>query len=850
MTSSTQFGFGTTIVESRFYSSTAPAGPEADPVRQRFLASGDASGVLQSRSAEVDSVVEEAFLRYLLPAYPRGLAALAVGGYGRQELFPHSDIDLLLLEAAAPTPAGREAISRFLQAIWDAGLRLSHSVRSVRDCLELHEGNIELTISLLDQRFLTGDRELYTQLSDKFPKFIGSQRAALIRHLCRMTRTRHAKFHGTIYHLEPNIKEGPGGLRDLHLLEWFGKLRTEGAEQSPWMNPTAAARDFLHATRCFLHFRSNRDNNLLTFDAQEEIAAAEFTESHETREWMRDYFQNARAIWRETLRTLEAHEGASSSLLAGFRDWRSRLSNSEFTVSRDRVLLKYAHGLEKDPEMAMRLFVFVARHGIPLHRETEKRLQEHRAQIAEFFSVSRPLWNSFSELLLQPNASLSLRAMHETGVLGLLFPEWTAIECEVIRDFNHRYTVDEHTLITIQNIEELRTATEPARKRFAILLDELPNRALLTCALIFHDVAKAEDDAAESHSIGSRRIAEKALTRLQAPAEAIETIGFLIEHHLDLSAAMSGRDLEDPATALFLADRVGTIENLKYLTLLTYGDVGAVHPTALSPWRLEQLWRVYAVGYRELTRELETDRIDPHGVSAEQEAFLKGFPTRYLRTHSDAQIKLHLQMDELRKHAGVALDIRRQGGIYELSLLTKDRHFLFASVAGALSSFGLNILKAEAFANQQGTVLDTFVFEDPQRNLELNPPELERLKTTLERVLLGKVAIKDLLRNRPKPAPPSKGGRISPRVSFDNAASESATLVEVVTEDRPGLLYEIASAFSDAGCSIEVVLIDTEAHKAIDVFYITANGRKLHPDRLEQVRGTILKAVAGEAVAV
>ena len=791
------------------------AGPEADPVRRRFLESGDAAPVLESRSALVDSLVEDAYNRYLLPAYPRGLAALAVGGYGRRELFPHSDVDLLLLEASAPDAAGREAISRFLQAVWDAGLRLSHSVRSVRDCLELHDANIELNISLLDQRFLTGDRELFGQLAERFPKFLAAQRSALVRQLCRMTRSRHAKFHDTIYHLEPNIKEGPGGLRDLHLLGWLGKLRQDGAAApSAWMHPTAAARDFLYSARCFLHYRSSRDNNLLSFDAQEEIASAAFSHTRDAGQWMRGYFQNVRAIWRETLRTVEAHEGESSSLLAGFRDWRSRLSNSEFTVSRERILLKYAHGIGTDPAMALRLFQFVARHGIPLHRETEKRLQEHRNELREYFASGPPLWNAFAELLGLPYASQALRSMHETGVLGLLFPEWTAIECEVIRDFNHRYTVDEHTLITIQNLEELRNTADSARKRFSALLDELPNPALLNCALLFHDVAKGDEESVESHATASRRIAQAALARLHAPAEAIETIGFLIEHHLDLSAAMSGRDLEDPATALFLAHRVGTIENLKYLTLLTYGDVGAVHPTALSPWRLEQLWRVYAVTYRELTRELETERIGARNASPE--------------------------------HAGVALDLRRQqGSIYELNLLTKDRLFLFASVAGALSSFGLNILKAEAFANQQGTVLDSFVFEDSQRNLELNPPELDRLKATLERVLLGKVSVKDLLKNRPKPAPPSKGGRIAPRVNFDNEASDSATLVEVVAEDRPGLLYDIASGFSDAGCSIDVVLIDTEAHKAIDVFYITADGKKLPEDRMETVRSAVLKAVTG-----
>jgi [protein-PII] uridylyltransferase len=202
----------------------------------------------------------------------------------------------------------------------------------------------------------------------------------------------------------------------------------------------------------------------------------------------------------------------------------------------------------------------------------------------------------------------------------------------------------------------------------------------------------------------------------------------------------------------------------------------------------------------------------------------------------------HVRLESIRRQAGVALDIQRGDGVYNLSLLTKDRPALFASVAGAPASFGLNILKAEAFANQQGTVLDTFVFEDPRRNLELNPPELDRLRSTLERVILGKVAVKDLLRHRPKPMPPSKGSHIATRVGFDNQASNSSTLVEVVAQDRPGLLFDLANVFTAANCSIDVVLVDTEAHKALDVFYITREGAKLPDSAIQSLQNSLLKA--------
>jgi [protein-PII] uridylyltransferase len=693
------------------------------------MAGGDAGIVLERRTAQVESVVVGAWRDYLAPVFPSGLAVLAVGGYGRRELFPHSDIDVLvLLASGSPTGVAREALARFLQSIWDAGLRLSHSVHTVRECCELHDTNIELNISLLDQRFLAGDKDLHVELETRLPKFLQTQRGSLARHLCNLARQRHAKFHETIYHLEPNIKETPGGIRDLHLMGWLHQLR--GQAVSEVLEKVEPSRKFLAAVRCFLHYRAGRDNNLLTFDAQEDVTGQPFAPYASAARTMREYYRHARAIHREALREVEAVEGQGSSLLAGFRDWRSRLSNAEFTVSRERVMFKTPQRLEKDPEMVLRLFHLVARHKLGLHQESERRIQEHLPALRAWFAEPRVLWPELQNLLSQPHASGALRGMHHSGVLTAIFPEWEQIECYVLRDFHHRYTVDEHTLITIENLEELSGAKDPARERFAGLLSEIEHVAVLKFALLFHDTGKGGENA--THCEASAKLADTAAARVRMPDATRHMLRFLVDHHLDLSAAMNGRDLEDPDTAQWLARRVETIEQLKNLALLTYCDIGAVNPTALSPWRLEQLWRVYLVAYRELTRELETDRIVATASgSTERQAFLKGFPTRYLRVHSAAEIEQHMELDQRRIAAGVALEIEKQGPVYRLTVVAKDRLFLFASIAGALASFGMNILKAEAFANQQGTVLDTFSFNDPQRTLELNPQEMDRLRLTI-----------------------------------------------------------------------------------------------------------------------
>jgi [protein-PII] uridylyltransferase len=798
------------------------------------------------RTELVDEVVTRAAEQYLGDRIDGGaFALLAVGGYGRRELFPCSDVDLLLLlDREVDGKQLQEPLSQFLRVLWDSAVKASHSVHTLDECCRVHANNIHLSISLLDARWLFGSKEVYERLMARLPEFFRRQARALLQGLSELTVARHAKFGNTVYHLEPNIKEAPGGIRDIHFLDWASRIAPDKEPLVHAASNLNRAKAFLYQVRFFLHQQYGRDNNLLSFELQDK-AALQLPETPQTPEdWMREYYQHARACYQPAKQAIEFIARAEGGLVRQFLDRRDRLSTSEFTVSHNRLLLRNPSFTLRSAAGAFEVFVFVARHGIPVAWDTERRIRQQLTRFRESAAAEQPAWKEWHSLLSQPHAALALRNMEECGLLDVIFPTWASVESLVVRDFYHRYTVDEHTLVAIESIDKLVTNEDDHQSRFRDLALEDENLALLRMALLLHDVGKGTTPG--EHVRGSLEAADGWLSGMGMPETERLTVRFLIEHHLDLSVVMTGRDLDDPATARWLSAMIPTYEDLRKLTLLTYADVSAVNPTAMTPWRAEQLWRVYSLAAGQLTKELASERIhhvrDPKvSKNPELARFLEGFPTRYLRIHTSERIQEHFQLEQARLRKGVAVEIRRDQGAYVLTVLSEDQAGLFASLCGTLASFGMNIVRAEAASNTSGCILDELYFTDPTRTLELNPEEIERLSWTVECVVKGAIQVTDLLKRRRNWSRPHSAAKIPTSIQFDDLASDVSTLLYVNTDDRPGLLFDLASELSDAQCNIELVLVNTEGHRAIDVFYLTRSGTKLDAQLEESLREELLE---------
>ena len=830
---------------------------------------GEGSTAVARRTALVDTIVQRLWNEIVVgsatPDQARNFALVATGGFGRGWLFPHSDIDLLFLHAGNSETEFKDPIRQFSQELWDLRLKLSPATRNLAECERLDPNNVEFAISLLDCRYLAGDRELFSRLREKtVPRLVARDYQNLIQNLGDITRTRHHKFGNTVFHLEPNVKDGPGGLRDYNVANWLA-LISAMEKLKVWPDTQAllpvssrrafdAALEFQMSVRCFLHFRHGRHDNTLTWEAQDDAAARKIgvsdAEITTAADWMRVYFGHVRSVHRVCNQLLEEIPAAWSSLYRTFQGWRSRVPSDDFSVVDGLIFLQQPGGL-RDPEMLLRLFHFMAEHGLKLSTTTEYKVEQALPALAATPPRGAELWLYLQETLVQPHAADALRAMNALRLLALLLPELKGIEALVVRDFYHRYTVDEHSFLAIEHLHRLKESKSEWDQRYGELLGELEQPELLYLALLLHDSGKAVPS--DNHVELSLELTESCVGRLDLDSADRETVLYLVASHLEMAAAMR-RDVFDPANVKLFAQRVGVPERLKMLCLMTYADIKAVNPEAMTPWKADNLWQLYIACANYLTRSAD-ERVHTHnggglehstvgpsnlahlhslaGVAGKKiNAFLEGLPQRYLRIHGATDVLTHAEMAARLGQDGVQLSLKQIRHWYELTLITTDRPFLFASVSGALAAWGMNIVKANAFSNAAGMVVDTFYFTDRFRTLEMNLQEWERLKKSIAAVIKGEADLARMLRDRLKSErADSTKVKISTQIEFDDDCSAHSTLVQVLTQDRPGLLYRMCSLLSKHECNIEIALIETEGQMAIDVFYLTSGGAKLSASR-------------------
>jgi [protein-PII] uridylyltransferase len=771
-------------------------------------------------------MLRQLFAEAVAPAGP--VAILALGGYGRRHLCLHSDVDLLILFGESIDPDSERFLRDFLHPLWDLGVVIGHQVRELSDFAQLEEDNPEFLLALLDARPVAGARDLFDRFGTTF--HTAAAHAFILRSLTQLIEERHAKFNSTLYQLEPDVKEAPGGLRDLAATRTIAMLTDPLLLRRGPADPARvdAAEDFLLKVRSTLHLESERNHNVLSHELQERASEALGYPGTEARirveRLMSDYFRHARIVNRSL-------------------EWARRTApvpvGPNIGLSRDGIRFLDQVQAARNPASWLGAFQAAIDTQTEVSEEALSCIQQHvdRYRADDFFPQPEDRRALLRLLKPVPGLYARLSQMHDCGLLGRVFPEFQAISWRVVRDFYHKYTVDEHTLLTIRNLERTSVATEGSRRRFQSILAGLAEPELLVLALLLHDVGKWRDD---DHAVESVRMAQEVLDRLQLPAEQREMVLFLIRHHLRMSLVAFRRDTEDPDVVRDFAAFIGTEDRLKLLCLMTLVDVEAVSPETLTAWKEELLWRLYVDTYNHLTQRYGDELIErnqaeldhvlqrrPDDLSdAEITRFLEGLPQRYLQLFSREAIYRHVRLARDIKPDEVHLSLEPIDGIWTLAVVTLDKPFLFSNICGVLSSYGMNILRGHALTNPNGLVLDVFQFTDDEQFLKLNADGSSRVLHVLEDVVSGRSDVTQRVRGRERSVLKSVA-RFAPLVRSDNAASTRYTILDIVASNALGLLYRISRVISQHGCEVDLVLIATEGEKAIDVFHITKSGAKL-----------------------
>ena len=862
-----------------------------------------ASGIqtAAARSSVLDLVVERAYqAANLLGEIPDEIgidpqsdktrnqcAVVALGGYGRGELAPYSDLDILFLYPNYRALQTRHLVEQILRLLWDAGLTVGPSFRTVTDCLSAARADPHLQTALVSTRLLAGNSTIYDGLLQALEKERRKRADASISAILRERAARYAKFGAAVCLQEPNVKESPGGIRDLHTALWVGyarygcrtldELRDHEVISDAERRTAARAASFLWRVRYAAHLATRRKTERLALDLQTTLAR-EFGYKPgaymlASERFMRDYYHHARALnlFSETLLAR-----ASESERKPSRKWGRRLSRTPaepLSIGNGRVQLEGEAGtLSSNPMLLFDAFALAQAADVPLSQTLRDAMRQSLPAVDRNFRISAEASRAFMKLLgRRGRGGYALRLMHEIGFLDRFVPEFGRISLLIQHDLYHHYTVDEHTLKALEALDELHASQDKQRAHLRSIFDEIEDPSLLYLSILLHDIGKGRG---RGHIPRGVKIAERVCKRLGLPELDAAKVVLMVNQHVAMAQLAQRRDLNEPHVVTDFAAQMGTLDALNVLLLLTYADLNAVAPGVWSEWKSTLLWELYRRTRTVLTgtdappdetektarfKEQMAKAMEGSLALSEIERHVALLPDRYIRVTRPAAAAIHLHLIKELKSNITSDILARRWMRYarestELTVCTMDRHGLCADIAGALAAHGIEILSAELNTREDGIALDVFILREASTHHAIDMERYPAIERSLRKAIAGESNVAAMVerwrtRNAPRTrsAITDSGRRNLPQVSCDNEASQSSTLIEVHAVDEPGLAYKIASALAALGLDIVCAKIATEKSDALDVFYVTdGDGMKLSQSRMQSFQASLAAILSRE----
>ena len=862
-------------------------------IERRFMADQDGAQVMAANAFLMDSVIQALhriiqtrLFRASNPTAGEHLSICAVGGYGRGELAPQSDIDLLFLLPYKQTPHTEQVVEFLLYVLWDCGLKVGHATRSVDDSLRHAIADITIRTALLEARLIAGDRALFQLLQRRFEaEIIEGSAIAFVDAKLAERDTRHQRMGDSRYVLEPNIKEGKGGLRDLHGLLWIAKYlyRVDSIEALVERGVLSAdeahrfKRDeaFLWTLRSHLHYLTGRPEERLTFDVQTEIGRRMGYTDHAgargVERFMKHYFLIAKDVGDLTrifIAALEAEQKRKPTSL-----WRRLIPSASnrkiegFKIDGGRLGLANDHAFQDDPVNLIRLFHVAQTNRLDIHPQALRVVSRSLKLIDTRLRANAEANRLFMEILTSRiDPETSLRRMNEAGVFGRFVPDFGRVVAQMQYDMYHVFTVDEHTIFAIGNVAKVeRGELKEELPLISSMIDSIASRRALYVSVLLHDIAKGRPC---DHSEMGAKIALKLGPRLGLSEEETETVSWLVLHHLDMSRTAFKRDIDDPQTVQNFVALVQSPERLKLLLCLTAADIRAVGPNVWNGWKGGLLRELYSRAQELMSGNVVADARDVRIAKAQAEVrqllpefsdedfasfTQRGYPFYWL-SHDPAALARHARLMRQAERNGDALTVVNRVDTYrsvtEVIVYTADHPGLFSRIAGALSVAGAKIVDARIVTMANGMALDTFWIQDPGGGAFERGDKLAKLAVMLENVLAGKLDPNVELKREAAYPSRMRVFTVAPRVLIDNKASAAHTVIEVNGRDRPALLFDLTRALTSLGLQIAGAKIATYGEKVVDVFFVKdVFGLKIdHETKLAEIRKSLFRVLEdGEA---